>query len=167
VRWLRPDLVVRSVHDVDHNALYRRGIRALIYDLENTLCRWREWELDERTHALLQDLRDRGMQIAILTNAWVPPEHRLVRELGELGIPVVVSARKPLRSGFRRALARLGVDPGQAAMIGDQILTDVLGGKMSGLHTTLVDPLGPEESRLTKVNRWVERRLGRRMNRNP
>lgn len=150
------------MHEVDYDALWEQGIRALVYDLENTLCRWRDWELDERTHALLQGLRDRGIQIAILTNTWVPPEHRLVRELGELGIPVVVSARKPLRSGFRRTLARLGVDPGRAAMIGDQILTDVLGGKRSGLYTTLVDPLGPEESWPTKVNRWVERRLGRR-----
>ncbi len=167
MKCLRPDLVVRSIHDVDYEALRRRGIRALIYDLEGTLCPWRDWELDERTHALLQDLRDRGMQVAILTNAWVPPGHRLVRELGELGIPMVVSARKPLRSGFRRVLARLGADPGPAAMIGDQILTDVLGGKRSGLYTTLVDPLGPKESRLTKVSRWVERRLGRRVNRNP
>ncbi|MFH1609532.1 MAG: YqeG family HAD IIIA-type phosphatase [Candidatus Bipolaricaulota bacterium] len=163
MRCLRPDLVVRSVHDVDYDALRRRGIRALFYDLENTLCRWRDWDLDARTHALLRSLREREMQIAVLTNAWVPPDHRLVRELGELGIPVVASARKPFRRGFRRTLALLGVGSRQAAMIGDQLLTDVLGGKRSGLYTALVDPLGPEESRPTKVNRWVERLLGRRI----
>lgn len=161
MRWLRPDLVVRSVHDVDYAALRQRGIRALVYDLENTLCPWREWDLDAQTRALLRGLRERQMQIAILTNARVPPDHPLVRELGEVGILVVTSARKPSRRGFCRTLAVLGIGPQEAAMIGDQLLTDVMGGKRSGLYTVLVDPLGPEDSCSTKVNRWVERLLGR------
>lgn len=163
MRWLQPDLSVRSVHDLDDGALRRRGITALVYDLENTLCPWRDWNLDARTSALLRAVQERGMRVAILTNAWVPPGHRVVRELGELGIPVVARARKPLRSGFRQALARLGVGPAQAAMIGDQLLTDVWGGKRAGLYTVLVDPVGPAESRPTAVNRWLERRLGRRV----
>jgi HAD superfamily phosphatase (TIGR01668 family) len=153
---------VRSVHDLDYAILHRRGITALLYDLENTLCPWRDWVLDARTFRLLRRLQESGMRVAILTNAWVPPDHRLVRELEEIGIPVVAKAGKPLRGGFRQALTRLGVGPAQAAMIGDQLLTDVWGGKRSGLYTVLVDPVGRAESRPTAVNRWIERLLGRR-----
>jgi len=90
------------------------------------------------------------------------PGHPLVRELEGRGVVVVTRARKPLRRGFQTALRRLGIAPGQAAMVGDQVLTDILGGKRAGLVTVLVDPLGPEESRLTKINRRLERLLGRR-----
>jgi HAD superfamily phosphatase (TIGR01668 family) len=154
---------VRSVHDLDYASLQHRGITALLYDLENTLCPWRDWVLDARTQNLLRRLQEGGMQVAVLTNAWVPPDHRLVRELAGLGIPVVAKARKPLRVGFRQVLTRLGIGPAQAAMIGDQLLTDVWGGKRAGLYTVLVNPVGPTESRPTAVNRWIERLLGRRI----
>ncbi|HAZ30017.1 TPA: YqeG family HAD IIIA-type phosphatase [Candidatus Acetothermia bacterium] len=163
VRCLRPDLIVRSIHDLDYDALHRQGVLALLYDLENTLCRWRDWQLDARTRALLRRLQDQGLRIAVLTNARVPPQHPLVLEMEELGIPVVASARKPFRQSFRRTLALLGVSPAQAAMIGDQVLTDVLGGRRAGMYTVLVEPVAHDESRPTKVNRWVERRLGWRI----
>ncbi len=162
MRYLRPDVAVSSIHAVDYEALRDRGIGALIYDLENTLCRWRHWQLDARTQSLLCALRARGMRIAVLTNARIPPDHPLVQTLEEAGVRVVASARKPLRSGLRRALAALAACPGEAAMIGDQLLTDVLGGKRAGLYTVLVDPVGPKESFPTKLNRLVEWLLGRR-----
>jgi len=162
VKRLRPDQAVRSIHHVDYTALWERGIRVLIYDLENTLCGWRSWELDPRTWALLASLRERGMRIAVLTNASIPPHQPFRRELADAGIRVVDRAHKPLRGGLRRALAALGAHPGETALIGDQLLTDVLVGKRVGLYTVLVDPLGTQESRLTRFNRRLERLLGRR-----
>lgn len=162
MRSAHADHVARSVHEVDYDRLLNDGIQAILYDLENTLCRWQEWELDERTRALLCRLGEEGVALAVLTNAALPPGHPLVRELEGRGVVVVTRARKPLRRGFQTALRRLGIAPGQAAMVGDQVLTDILGGKRAGLVTVLVDPLGPEESRLTKINRRLERLLGRR-----
>lgn len=162
MRWAHADHVARSVHEVDYDRLLSDGIQAILYDLENTLCRWQEWELDERTRALLHRLGEQGVALAVLTNAALPSGHPLVRELEGGGVVVVTRARKPLRRGFQSALCRLGVDPGRAAMVGDQVLTDILGGKRAGLVTVLVDPLGPEESRLTKINRRLELLLGRR-----
>ena len=161
MRWLSPDEAAPSIHGVDYTALWERGIRALIYDLENTLCRWRRWELDPRTQALLASLRERGMKVAVLTNASIPPHQPFRRELAEAGIQVVDRAHKPLQGGLRRALAALGACPNEAALIGDQLMTDVLVGKRVGLYTVLVDPLARRESRLTRCSRWLERLLGR------
>ncbi len=163
MRGIRPNLVAPSVHEVDYEALRSRGVRAVLFDLENTLCPWRAGELDPPTWALLEGLRGRGLRLAVLTNAALPSGHPLLRALCERGIPVVTKARKPLMRGFRRALGQLGVSPGQAAVVGDQLLTDVLGGRRVGLLTVLVDPLTPRESLPTRFNRKVERLLGRRL----
>jgi len=52
-------------------------------------------------------------------------------------------------------------------VIGDQLLTDILGGKLAGLYTILVEPLSSREARRTKFNRLMERLLGRSTPRAP
>ncbi len=159
--WVRPDAVARSVHDVDYGSLLARGVQAVLFDLENTLCPWRAWELDDRTWRLLDALLEQGFRLAVVTNARLPAGHPLVVALGRRGVPVVDAAQKPFRKGIRRALDLLGIAPGRAAVVGDQLLTDVLGARRAGLLAVLVDPLGREESLPTKFNRGIERLLGR------
>lgn len=163
MRLIQPDEIRTSVHHVDYGQLRRFGRRALLFDLENTLCLYRDWRFDDRTWALLRDLLAQAFRIAILSNAPLPEDSQFRGELASLGIPVFMRARKPLRGGFLRALEALGAKAEEAAMIGDQLLTDVLGAKRAGLYAILVDPLGSRESRFTKVNRAIERLLGRRL----
>ncbi|MCX7750640.1 MAG: YqeG family HAD IIIA-type phosphatase [Candidatus Bipolaricaulota bacterium] len=162
--WLiHPHWTAPSVHAVDYDGLRACGVRAILFDLENTLGPWRAGELDPRTWSLLDRLRAQGFRIAVLTNADLPPGHPLLQALRKRGVSAVARARKPLGRGFRRALQELRVEPGQAAIVGDQLLTDVLGGRRAGLFTVLVDPLSPRESFPTRFNRGIERLLGRRV----
>ena len=54
--------------------------------------------------------------------------------------PIVVG--KPEPPLFRIALARLGVDAAQAAMVGDSVESDVAGGRRIGMRTVLYAPDG-------------------------
>jgi 4-nitrophenyl phosphatase len=54
--------------------------------------------------------------------------------------PVVVG--KPEPPLFRMALERLGLTPGEAAMVGDSVLSDIRGGRAVGMHTVLYAPDG-------------------------
>lgn len=163
MRWIHPHHVADTIHDVDYNKLVQHGVQAVLFDLENTLCPWRAWEFSPRTWTLLDKLAQQDVKLCVLTNAVVPPDHGLVRALRAREIVFIPSARKPLRQGFRSALDRLGVHPCRAAIVGDQLLTDILGGRRAGLITVLVNPLGPEESLPSRVNRRIERLLGRRV----
>lgn len=163
MRWIRPHHVADTIHDVDYDTLVQQGVQAVLFDLENTLCPWRAWEFSPTTWSLLDKLAQQDIKLCVLTNANVPPDHGLVRALRARGIVLISSARKPLRQGFTSALDRLGVHPCQAAIVGDQLLTDILGGRRVGLVTVLVSPLGLEESLPSRVNRRVERLLGRRV----
>ncbi|MBC7109214.1 MAG: YqeG family HAD IIIA-type phosphatase [Methanomassiliicoccales archaeon] len=163
MRLIKPHEEARSLRQVDWRRLWGRGIRALLFDLDNTLCLWRTGEFPRATAAFLRKLQGQGFKIAVLTNARLPKDSPVRTALADLGIPLVERARKPLPWGFKRALSILGTKREEAAVIGDQLLTDVLGGKVLGLYTVLVPPLSGREARRTKVNRVLERLLGRRL----
>lgn len=162
LRWLAPDEYLPSVRHVDLRRLQARGIRGLIVDLDNTLAPWRGGPPSPELVAWVAEARRLGLGVCIVSNNW----GERVQAVGRvLGVPVVRGAVKPRRSAFRRALALLGTTPQETAVIGDQLFTDVLGGKRLGMYTVLVVPLSRREfvgTRLVRrLERWVLRRLQR------
>ena len=162
MKIFHPRSYAPSIHHIDYEALRRRGIRALIFDLDNTLCLWRAGPPDARVRKLLRELIAQGFRVAVLSNGRLSLRPEVLQEFARLGVPVIWPARKPLPTGFKRALRELKARPEETAIIGDQLFTDVLGGNLAGLHTILVQPLSPHESRFTKLNRLLERLSRRR-----
>jgi len=162
MKLLTPRERHRSIQEIDFASLKARGIRGLIFDLDNTLALWRAGPPKPEVEALLLKLRDAGFRVAILSNGRLSSRPQVLERLAELGIPVIWPARKPLARGFKAALAELGTSPEETAMIGDQLFTDVLGGNRAGLYTILVEPLDKSwESLFTRLNRLWERLLRR------
>ena len=67
---------------------------------------------------------------------------RIIRTCRELGIPYVGHAQKPRTTGFRRAMERAGVTAAETAMLGDKLLTDMLGANLAGVLALMVEPAG-------------------------
>jgi HAD superfamily hydrolase (TIGR01450 family) len=59
--------------------------------------------------------------------------------------PVVIG--KPHRPIFEMALERLRCQPGEAAMVGDSLATDIAGGRTAGMATVWVDESGSGDGR--------------------
>ena len=59
-------------------------------------------------------------------------------------------------------LKRLGVDQKHAALMGDQIFTDVLCAHLSGMRAFLVPPIVDRTDRGTRLKRYFERGILRR-----
>ena len=51
-------------------------------------------------------------------------------------------------------------------LIGDQLMTDVLGGNRYGIFTILVDPLSKDELKVTGINRFFEKKQLRKLAKN-
>jgi HAD superfamily hydrolase (TIGR01450 family) len=69
--------------------------------------------------------------------------------------PVVVG--KPQPPLFRIALRRLGLAPGEAAMVGDSVESDIAGGRGAGMRTVLYAPEGaPAGTADVVVRSWAE-----------
>ena len=152
---LLPNMRVGSVYEIDLNILAAQGVRGIITDLDNTLVGAKEPLATPELVLWLDKVRDAGFSVVIVSNNNAT---RVGSFAAPLDIPFVHAARKPTQGAFRKALAMLGLDAKETVMIGDQMMTDVLGGNRMGLYTILVAPISPaDEGIMTLFNRRIER----------
>ena len=99
--------------------------------------------LGSTTHALLESLRNRGLRLGVVSNAF-DPGWLLHRDLEQMGIAEridfavfssEVGKRKPHPAIFERALDALSVVPDDAMFVGDRLETDVQGAARVGMTT--------------------------------
>lgn len=159
---LYPHMYVDSLFDIPLDELAAAGLRAFIFDLDNTITEWNSQELRAEVEAWFGIIRERGFKACILSNNG---EQRILQIAQRLGIPFIHQARKPLRRSFLQAVALMEVNTSEVAVIGDQIFTDVLGGNRAGLYTILVKPLAGKEFYGTKISRAMEYFVLRRYHR--
>ncbi len=149
--WMRFD----SALDIPFEDLAADGVRALLFDLENTLIP-PGGPFNDEGRDIVAKARAAGLDVAVVSNAsasWV------ASELTAEHIPFVAPAGKPGRDAFERGCALLGVTPHQAVYVGDQMITDVLGAQRAGLRTILVPPRYDHEGRSAHFQRGVSRLL--------
>jgi uncharacterized protein len=151
---LGPDRFAPRLCDVSYEELEAAGIRGLIVDLDNTLLGFRETELGEEHLAWVARARDRGFRIVMLSNNFSDRVNDIAAQLNVRCFP---NALKPLPFGFLRAKRCLQLRRREIAVVGDQLFTDVLGGKLCGLYTILTEPIELKDFAVTKVFRFFER----------
>ncbi len=155
-----PNLIVASVCDIPLADLTARGIRGLLFDLDNTLLAHRGDEFEANVIDWLQHAAGEGFRLYIISNG---PPTRTLGLAAKVGLPAVYHSGKPGVRGLRQALNALSLEPKQAAMVGDQIFTDVWAGSRLGLYTILVTPINPDEPWNVRVKRPLERLVLRRI----
>ncbi|HTX60041.1 MAG TPA: YqeG family HAD IIIA-type phosphatase [Verrucomicrobiae bacterium] len=151
-----PNRFAPRLHDVSLEALESAGIRGLIVDLDNTLLGFRETELGAEHLSWVAEAHDRGMRIVMLSNNFTA---RVTSIAERLGIGCIPNALKPLPFGFLRARRQLGLPRRAVAVVGDQLFTDVLGGKLCGMYTILTEPIETKDFAVTRVFRFFERMM--------
>jgi len=75
----------------------------------------------------------------------------------DLGIPCVTYARKPKPDGVKEAMALMGKEEGECAMVGDQVFTDVMAGRLAGIYTVMVEKYQSHEIWYVAIKRPFER----------
>ena len=137
---LCPHWVFDDYSSVTPEFLQRLGVRLLLSDLDFTLAPKKTKDPDETVRAWLQSLKDSGVQVVIVSNNRSPA--RVERYCRTLGIRYVGHAQKPLVRGYRKAMAQNGAAPGETAMLGDKLLTDMLAANRAGVLALMVEPVG-------------------------
>ncbi|WEK53109.1 MAG: YqeG family HAD IIIA-type phosphatase [Candidatus Cohnella colombiensis] len=152
---LLPDQIVNTVYDIDLDEWSAQGVRGIITDLDNTLVSARTPLATPELIQWLDRVHDRGFKVVILSNN---NSRRVAKFAEPLGLPYIPAARKPAGAAFRQALQQLGLAPQQVVVVGDQLMTDVLGGHRAGLKAILVTPIArSEEGWRTRINRVIEK----------
>lgn len=151
-----PNTYLRRVQDIDLSDLRARGINTLLVDLDNTLLPRDTSTLSPDVIEWVTSLSGQGFTAVLVSNNWHQRVHAVAQELG---LDLVAKAVKPLPFAFLSALSRAGARRENAAVIGDQLFTDVLGGRLLGMFTILVTPLSESDLWHTLMLRHLERAL--------
>lgn len=158
---LRPDFYVLSLNEIPILELKEKGIKGLIIDLDNTLTNWNCHNIEPTVSQWLMDLDKLGFKTCIVSNNGVK---RIEATIIGLNVPFVANAFKPTKKGFKKAMELMDCQVDNTAIIGDQLFTDILGGKRVGITTILVAPRSKEEFFGTKFTRLIEGLVLSKMN---
>ncbi|WP_368652149.1 YqeG family HAD IIIA-type phosphatase [Ornithinibacillus sp. 4-3] len=151
-----PNTYVKSIFDIDPVFLKENGIRGIITDLDNTLIPWNVQDASAEIIKWFKQLEANNIKVTVISNN---NENRVKVFSDPLKVPYIANARKPLKRSFKQAAKLMGLCPGQVAVIGDQLLTDILGGNSAGFYTILVAPIVQTDAKITQINRTIERRI--------
>lgn len=149
----KPDMYKKNIFDINYNKLKKRGIKCLVFDLDNTLGLITEEKCPKETKKLIKKLKN-DFRIFICSNN---THERIVPYMRDLGIDGVSFSMKPLPKGLMRIKRITGLKKEEIVMIGDQLVTDILSGNSYGTMTILVEPLGVRDLKITGLNRKIEK----------
>ncbi len=161
-KYFYPNQYKKTIYDIDFNYLKKIGIEYILLDLDNTLVSYEETLPTEKLKNLIKKIKDLNLQVLIISNNREP---RVKSFSKTINCDYIYSAKKPLKSGFRRALKKLDNPiPKSVCLIGDQFMTDVFGGKKMCFYVIVVNAIKRRtEKWYTKINRRMERKVLERL----
>ena len=130
-----PKLITDELTDLTPELLKRQGIRLLMMDFDNTIVPYTTNVPTEKMEAWLRMMVQSDIQLCVVSNS---KKDRVRVFCGKYGIPVITHANKPGIRGIEECLVRFGIDRKEAAIVGDQIFTDTLGGNRAGVTPILI-----------------------------
>ena len=153
INILFPDEYLDSTYDIDFEALYAKGYRGVLFDIDNTLVP-HDAPADDRAKGLFARLRKIGFETCVISNNKEP---RVKSFADDVGCHYIYKADKPLPDGFRKAMKEMGTKEYNTLFVGDQIFTDVFGAKLSGIFSIMVKPIHPKEEIQIVLKRRLEK----------
>lgn len=152
--FLEPDRYFSriSVIDIKHDIL-AKGFTHVLLDIDNTIFTRDTHEVPRDVKVWLGKARDAGLTFCLVSNNW----HEGVYDLADrLDLPLVAKAIKPLPPAFLMARGKIGANRKNTLVIGDQLITDVLGAHFLGMTAYMVCPLVEQDLKHTLLLRHVE-----------
>lgn len=153
VEKFMPDIYQKSIYYINYDKLYKKGVRCIIFDLDNTITPSYIKEPTKRLKKLFEKLKDKGFKLIIMSNS---PKYRIEPFKTYLGVDACAFSLKPRKDKYIKIMERFKYKPTEIACIGDQLITDVLGANRMDFTSVLVHPLSSRDHTVTLFNRICE-----------
>ena len=132
---LLPTVITDELTDLTPEFLSSRGIQLLMMDFDNTIVPYTTNIPTPLMEQWLREMASSHIQLCVVSNS---KRDRVKIFCKKYGIDCITHAKKPFPRGIRECLEKYQLPGSQAAMVGDQIFTDTLGGNGCGVTTILV-----------------------------
>lgn len=151
-----PDIYQKSIFAIDYEKLKNKGIKCILFDLDNTIAPINVEKPSRELKDLVADIELLGIKVIILSNSG----KARVRPFKEgLNVDSSFNSKKPLKKKYKKIIDIYGFSDTEIACIGDQLLTDIFGANRMGFTSILVNPISDNDYIWTKFNRIFERKL--------
>lgn len=130
-----------SIRHIDYDGLVNKGVRLIIFDLDDTLAHWHN-VIPEKAAQKIKELHLRDdVAVAVLTNSSRTRVQKVSQALGIKDLVFVYNPIKPMTGGFKKIIEHFNEDSKHTAMVGDRIATDMWGARRAHIaHRILVQP---------------------------
>ncbi len=154
-KYLIPDLFFNDIYEITPEFLTSEGIRGLVLDIDNTLVTYDDPVPTPSVSAWFKSMEAAGIKMAFVSNNSDPK--RVTDFNAGLGYFAMHKGGKPFGKGVRRAMAHMGTTKENTAIIGDQLLTDIMAGKCAGLKRSFaVLPIKDRTELFFRTKRKIE-----------
>ncbi|MCT4611902.1 MAG: YqeG family HAD IIIA-type phosphatase [Clostridia bacterium] len=154
---LYPSVYLDSIYSIDFEYLRAKGVRGVIFDVDNTLVPLNTDEPDIRIVEFVNELAKTGLSVGLVSNSGKKRVELIKRKFNN--VTAISNAMKPFKSKVLKAMEIMGTNSCNTVLVGDQIFTDVLVANRCSMMTILVKPLTRKEPIYMKLKRGVERRI--------
>ncbi len=151
-----PDEYHDDIYSVDIQQLAQNGVRGFVCDIDNTLEPYETPEPSPRLRAWLRRLEAAGISCSFVSNN---DSERVVLFNRSLGFYAHAKSSKPGTKYLKAAMKAMGTTKRDTVMLGDQIFTDVLAGRLAGMYCILVKPIRDKRTPLFRFKRALEKPL--------
>lgn len=152
-----PSVYQKDIYSIDYDELLQKGIKVLTFDIDETIAGDNE-ELPPKTAiTLFENLKKKGFNIVLITNASMP-RAELFGE--KLNCPYIFDADKPLTKSFKTIINKYNIKSSELAHIGNSQFDDVAGGNSTGIITCLI--LNKSGKKYRKEEQLLKKELSKR-----
>ena len=153
----KPKFIFDNITDITIEFLKENSIKGLLVDVDNTLTiAHANPTLKKGVDEWLLKMQESGIGVIILSNA---KKERVQPFAEKIGLNFIGLSLKPLPFNYIKGVRRLNLKNKHTAIVGDQLFTDILGGKLAGVKTILVTDITPEDNISFKIRRSIEKKI--------
>lgn len=140
---IKPDITIDKIGDLkieDIRNLKRQGIKGVILDVDETMRK--DMGNIPKCNQEWLDILKRELKVIVVSNG---VDNKVQQFFDAKGIDYIGFAHKPLKKNFSKACQKLGLKPEEMMIIGDDLFSDIYGGKRNNMKTVMVKSVAEDK----------------------
>lgn len=155
-----PDMYAQSIYTINYKKLKKRGIKCLLFDLNNTLVSYTANYPDKNLEELIYEL-SQDFKIIIVSNS---NKNRIRPFKEKLNLDASFKSHKPMTTKLKKIMNLYNYQDTEIALIGDALLTDIWGGNKMNFTTILVNSISEDEPFMMGIVRKLDKKIIKKLN---
>ena len=152
-----PDIYQKSIYAIKYEKLVKRGIKCMLFDIDNTLVSSKSVEIEEKLKELFKNMKNIGIKPIIFSSS---NRRRVNLFKDALEIEGYSKAYKEDKY-MKEVLSKY--KESEIAIVGDQMIPEIAFGNTIGVTTILVNPISSKDALFSHSKRGREKRIMRKL----